>query len=284
MAGGADEVTIYVGQGGEKYSDAADWHDLIVDRRLSRDTWVPVRRGGALQHLRAYDVPELRPLFDALAPPSPEPKTSEPARAPDPPAPSPEPRSGSKPVKAPPVLVPQPAQELPKGANAVVDGDVVLVHLSWLPPPARVEIDGCAYLLAAAGRVRSDADMVFYNQPEAERDAVRLLTGGPTGAAFRVELSRLPSEVARVVFCAAATSAGSKSFDVRTLQPAVEVGAADDQPSIRHRLDLEDGREAGVIFGELYRRAEAWRFRAISQGFHGGLGPLARSYGVVVQD
>jgi hypothetical protein len=52
MAAGDDELTIYVGNGGEKYSDPQDWRELIVEGRLNGDSFVPVRRAGALHHIR----------------------------------------------------------------------------------------------------------------------------------------------------------------------------------------------------------------------------------------
>lgn len=280
MAAGDDELTIYVGHAGEKYSDPDDWRELIVEGRLEASSLVPVRRAGALQHRRAYDLPELKPLFDELgvAPstaassPSPRPEEPEPAAPP------------IRPPESPPRAPPPPSlQILTRGANAPVATDRLYVRLSWTSPPPGVEVDGCAYLLGPAGQVRSDADMIFYNQTTVEQNAVQLLSAGPAGAVFQVDLARLPNQVARVVFCAAVT-AGSADASFGRLHPVVDAGAQADSPTLRHLLELEDGREAAVIFCELYRRNEAWRFRAVSQGFHGGLAPLARSYGVVVQD
>jgi tellurite resistance protein TerA len=42
--------------------------------------------------------------------------------------------------------------------------------------------------------------------------------------------------------------------------------------------------ETAVIVAEFYRRNQEWKLRAVGQGFVGGLGPLARSYGVDVAD
>lgn len=77
MAFGRDGggLTIYVGESGEKYSDAADWRDLILEGRLTPDTVLPTRRDGVLSHGRADVQPELRVLFELLAP---EPRPSAP--------------------------------------------------------------------------------------------------------------------------------------------------------------------------------------------------------------
>jgi uncharacterized membrane protein YhaH (DUF805 family) len=69
-AGGTGELTIYVGDSGEKYSDPLDWRELIADGRLSPEQIVPVLRDGHLHHARAVDVPELSGLF---VPNTPEP-------------------------------------------------------------------------------------------------------------------------------------------------------------------------------------------------------------------
>lgn len=62
------DLTIYVGEAGEKYSDPADWRDLVLDERVTPDRMLAVRRGERLDHLRADAVPELAALFAQLTP------------------------------------------------------------------------------------------------------------------------------------------------------------------------------------------------------------------------
>ena len=50
---------------------------------------------------------------------------------------------------------------------------------------------------------------------------------------------------------------------------------------IRDRSE-DSSTETAMIFGELYKNNNEWKFRAVGQGFAGGLGPLASSFGVAV--
>ncbi|RYY09965.1 MAG: chemical-damaging agent resistance protein C, partial [Alphaproteobacteria bacterium] len=48
----------------------------------------------------------------------------------------------------------------------------------------------------------------------------------------------------------------------------------------RYDLSEDASTETAMVFGELYRHGADWKFKAIGQGFAGGLGPLAQSFGV----
>ncbi|WP_112382581.1 TerD family protein [Sphingomonas carotinifaciens] len=157
-------------------------------------------------------------------------------------------------------------RELSQGGNAPVAGDAVRVALT-LP----AEADVSAYLLRADGRVRGDADMLFYNQPADPAGAVRLDVATRT---FAVTLSRLDPAIERIVFCV--------TVDRGTV--AALEGAAITAGDVEYRPRLAGASEAAMMLGELYRRAGQWKFRAVGQGFDGGLAPLARSFGIEVAE
>lgn len=164
--------------------------------------------------------------------------------------------------------------DLQQGANAAVSGDRVSVRFDWRAASG-VEADVSAYLLTAAGRVRGDHDMIFYNQPVGGGEAIRFSDG-----CFDVDLARLPPDIERVAFCVTIHEANARGQTLAMLADAgVRVGDA-----LRFSPDLARARESAMTFGELYRRAGAWKFRAIGQGFNGGLAPLARSFGIDVAD
>jgi tellurite resistance protein TerA len=170
--------------------------------------------------------------------------------------------------------------QLQRGANIAVGTGSVRVIVDAGSGPGSADVS--AYILNEAGKVRGDSDMIFYNQPSGAGGAVLLSTSG--GAPdFTVELDRVPADVARIVFCVTADSAGNGTLAGRGAA-AIAVSRSDGSAVAEYRPDLAGATEAAMTFGELYRRSGEWKFRAVGQGFNGGLGPLARSFGIEVAD
>lgn len=175
--------------------------------------------------------------------------------------------------------------DLTQGGNAPVPASDLTVSFGWSVPSGRdVDADASAYLLTASGKVRGDADMIFYNQPEGAGGAVRFgeALGGRGG--FRVALDRVPAEIERIVLCVTIHEAQAKGQTLALLDGAEIVVASAGGGSLRFRPALAGASEAAMVFGELYRRQGQWKFRAVGQGFTGGLAPLARSFGIDVAD
>jgi tellurite resistance protein TerA len=167
---------------------------------------------------------------------------------------------------------------LQRGANAAATLTTAEVAVAWSGGPG-LAADATAYLLSATGRVRSDADMIFFNQPQSADGAVRLQAGQPTR--FLIQLGRAPADVAKIVFCL--TLDGGRSFaDLQAC--SVELGEAGAAASLRFEPPLAGASEAAMMLAELYRHGGGWKFRAVGQGFNGGLAPLARSFGIDVAD
>ena len=171
-------------------------------------------------------------------------------------------------------------QDLQQGGNAAVSAARVTVAFTWTLP-AGVAVDASAYLLRADGRTRDDRDMVFYNQPDGAGGAVRY---SPADTAFEVELGRLPPEIERVVFCATVDEAQAKGQTLKLIDGAAIGVGENGAPTLRFRPALAGATEAAMTFGELYRRQGQWKFRAVGQGFNGGLAPLARSFGIDIAE
>jgi len=173
---------------------------------------------------------------------------------------------------------------LQQGGNAPVSGTRVSVGFSWASSSGpTVDADASAYLLTALGKVRSDADMVFYNQPDGAGGAVRFGTTIGERGGFDVDLSRLPGDIERIVFCVTIHDAQSRRQTLALLADA-EIAVSGDGNTIGYRPILSDATEAAMVFGELYLRNGQWKFRAVGQGFNGGLAPLARSFGIDVAE
>lgn len=169
-----------------------------------------------------------------------------------------------------------------KGSNVAVSAARVRAVLGW---GGGADVDGSALLLTVEGRVRSDADLVFYNQPIGANGAVTH-RGKVTAAAgamedtLAVDLAALPSDIARVIFGA--------SVDGTTFGrvPGLHVRLVDDSLGVEFaRYDITDASsETAFLFGELYRRRGAWRFRAVGQGYSSGLAGLATDFGIAVDE
>lgn len=162
--------------------------------------------------------------------------------------------------------------QLTQGANAAVPDGPLTVTIGFEHRSAGLDIDISAYLLDAAGRVRGDGDMIFYNQRASPEGAVRL---DPAAGRFTIEPGRIAAEIERIAFCVVVD--GGRAATLGAIELAVAGG-----PSFRK--NVADAAEAAIIVAELYRRQGLWKLRAVGQGFAGGLAPLARSFGIDVAE
>lgn len=182
-------------------------------------------------------------------------------------------------------------ERLCKGANVALTAltqvtGPVIVALHWTDPSGEGggDADVAALLVGASGKVRGDADFVFYNQPAAAEGAVQLLGKAPTGGGSEdrvlLDLAALPDDVERVVVTAG-RYAGATFGELGDLG----VTLYDASGTALVRFDIDDaGPETAFIFGELYRRGGDWKFRAVGQGYASGLAGLATEFGISVDD
>ncbi|WP_442817656.1 TerD family protein [Streptomyces sp. NBC_01591] len=160
----------------------------------------------------------------------------------------------------------------------------VRVELGWRTSPGTPDVDGSALLLVASGKVRSDADFVFYNQPSHASGAVRhegkRTAGDGMTDNLAVDLARIEPAIDRVVLAA---SADGGTFG-RVTGLYVRITDAANGREIA-RFDSADATvETAFILGELYRRQGAWKFRAVGQGYGTGLEGLATDFGISVDE
>ncbi|MFE9771328.1 TerD family protein [Streptomyces sp. NPDC005931] len=179
--------------------------------------------------------------------------------------------------------------ELIKGANvglAALSGSVdsVIVSLAWTSPTGEGDADVSVLLLNADGKVRSDADFYFYNNPVAVDGSVQLLGKTPTGSGSKdrisFDLTAIPDDIHRIVV-AASRYDGAEFGELDDLQLTL----ADGSGETLLRFAIEDaGPVSAFIFGELYRRGGEWKIRAVGQGYGAGLAGLATDFGVDIED
>ncbi|MGI8665802.1 MAG: TerD family protein [Jatrophihabitans sp.] len=164
------------------------------------------------------------------------------------------------------------------GANILVTAAVVRAVLVWQASDT-VDVDASALLLAAEGRVRSDADFVFYNQPRHGRSAVRHAGKLPGADTVEIELSGIEADVDRIVLAASAD--GGSFGQVRgLLLRLVDAGTGAELAN----FPMSASTETAFVGGELYRRGGQWKFRAIGQGYAAGLAGLASDFGITVAE
>ncbi|MFD8636503.1 TerD family protein [Streptomyces sp. NPDC059533] len=172
---------------------------------------------------------------------------------------------------------------LQKGANVPVASTRVRVELGWHGGPGAPDVDVSALLLTPAGKVRSDEDFVFYNQPVHPSGAVRhegrRQDAEGTRETIDVTLSAVEQDIGTVVVAASTdrTFGQVSGLFVRVLdaQSGLETARFDSTGATS---------ETAFVLGELYRRNGAWKFRAVGQGYDSGLAGLATDFGITVDE
>lgn len=168
------------------------------------------------------------------------------------------------------------------GANVPVPpGDLTLV-VRWAAGThgyGASAVDASALLITASGKVRSDDDFVFYNQPHACGGAVSHHVAQNGGEYLTVRPDALPGDIERVVVAASVHEGTFGAVGGLALDLVDASGAAVASYPVEAR-----GTETVLVLGELYRRAGTWKLRAIGQGYDSGLAGLAKDYGVSIAD
>ncbi len=172
---------------------------------------------------------------------------------------------------------------MPKGSNAPVPTTALRVELGRRSGPGVPDADASALLLVG-GKVRSDSDFVFYNQPEHSSGAVRHEgkrdNGGVVVDSILVDLARVEPAIETLVL--AASTDGGTFGQVPDLYIEVRDAA---QNTVVARFDSTGATvETAFVLGEFYRRQGAWKFRAVGQGYSSGLEGLATDFGISVDE
>ncbi|MBT2478329.1 TerD family protein [Streptomyces sp. ISL-94] len=175
-----------------------------------------------------------------------------------------------------------------KGSNIPVAAVAVRAVLRWTEGPEVPDVDASALLVGPDGRVRSDEDFVFYNQPRHPSGAVWRLgkkqLGDSITDAVQADLRTVTSAVDRILVVASAEDVPFQRVrDLRILlYDAAAAGGS--EPLAYFDVRPETGAETALICGELYRRGEGWKFRALGEGYSNGLVGLATDHGISVDE
>ena len=190
------------------------------------------------------------------------------------------------------------AISLTKGGNVNLSKEApnltnIAVGLGWNPRATdgqAFDLDAIAFLVNESGKVRADTDFIFFNNLKSADGSVEHTGDNRTGEGdgddevIKVDLTKVPADVSKVVFCAVIYEGQARNQNFGQVANAYirVVNTQGDAEVARYDLSEDSSTETAMIFGELYKNNGEWKFRAVGQGFAGGLGPLAASYGVAV--
>ena len=188
------------------------------------------------------------------------------------------------------------AISLQKGGNVNLSKEApgmkkMLVGLGWslrATDGDAFDLDGSEFLLGAGDKVRSDADFVFYNQNKSSDGSVvhsgdnRTGEGEGDDETITVELDKVPADVEKIAVCVTIHDAEARRQNFGMVSRAYVrcVDAITNAEVARYDLSEDASVEAAMVFGEIYRHNGEWKFKAMGQGFQGGLGPMAKNFGV----
>jgi len=187
------------------------------------------------------------------------------------------------------------AISLSKGGNVSLSKEApgikkILVGLGWearATDGAAFDLDASVFLVKSDGKVRNDSDFIFYNNLKSTDGSVEHMGDNKTGTGdgddemVKVDLEKVPAEIDKIAFTVTIHEGETRRQNFGGVQNAYIriVNQDGDKEIARYDLSEDASVETAMIFGEVYRNAGDWKFKAIGQGFKGGLGPLARNYG-----
>ena len=167
----------------------------------------------------------------------------------------------------------------------------VLIGLGWdarATDGADFDLDASAFLLAANDKVRGETDFIFYNQTRSPEGSVEHTGDNRTGEgdgddeAVKINLAKVPADVQKIAITVTIHDAESRGQNFGQVQNAF-IRVVNDQTNVEIvRFDLNEdySTETAMIFGELYRHNGEWKFRAVGQGYNGGLRAMCGQYGI----
>ncbi|MDP3333585.1 MAG: TerD family protein [Methylococcaceae bacterium] len=167
----------------------------------------------------------------------------------------------------------------------------IIIGLGWDARPtdgADFDLDASAFMVKEDGKVRSDSDFIFYNQTKSTCGSVEHTGDNRTGAgdgddeSLIVILDKVPADIQRVVFTVTIHDAESRKQNFGQVSNAFIRVVNKDSSNEVARFDLSEDAsiETAMVFGEIYKHGGEWKFKAVGQGYSGGLAALARQYGI----
>lgn len=169
----------------------------------------------------------------------------------------------------------------------------ILIGLGWearASDGSDFDLDASAFLVSENGKVRRDEDFIFYNQLKSTCGSVEHTGDNLTGAgegddeAIKINLEVVPEAIKRIIVCVTIHEADLRKQNFGQVGEAFMRIVNNDTDIEIARFDLSEdySTETAMIFGEVYRHNGEWKFKAVGQGFAGGLESLCHQFGVSV--
>ena len=169
----------------------------------------------------------------------------------------------------------------------------ILIGLGWderATDGVSFDLDASAFLLGATGKVRGDHDFIFYNQLRSIDGAIehtgdnRSGEGDGDDESLLVDLSKVSPEIEKIAITVTIHDAQVRGLNFRQIANAFirVVNQDNDIEIVRFDLAEDYSTETAMVFGELYRHSGEWKFRAVGQGYSGGLAAMCQQYGITV--
>ena len=168
----------------------------------------------------------------------------------------------------------------------------VVVGLGWdtnaYDTGSDFDLDAAAFCLTGSGKVSSQNDFVFFGNLNHQSGAVSHLGDNLTGAGdgddeqIKIDLSKIPAEITKIAFTVTIYEAEARRQNFGQVSNAF-VRIFDENTGeelLRYDLGEDFSIETAVVFGELYKNADEWKFNAIGSGYQGGLAALCNMYGI----
>ncbi len=187
---------------------------------------------------------------------------------------------------------------LSKGGNVSLSKEApglkdIVIGLGWdtrSTDGSAFDLDASMFMVKEDEKVRNDGDFIFYNNKKSADGSVEHqgdnLTGEGEGddEQIKVNLDGVPQDLAKLAVGVTIHDADTRNQNFGMVSNAFirVVNGSDNSEIARYDLSEDASTETAMLFGEVYRKDNEWKFKAIGQGFTGGLGPMARNYGVSV--
>lgn len=190
------------------------------------------------------------------------------------------------------------AISLSKGGNVSLSKEApgietIMVGLGWdarATDGAAFDLDASCFMLNAEGKAPGESALIFYNNLKSADGAVEHTGDNRTGEgegddeAIKVELNKLPADIAKLAFAVTIHEADDRKQNFGMVSRAYirVVNSKNNEEIARFDLSEDASTNTAMIFGEVYRHNNEWKFKAVGQGYDGGLGALARGFGLNV--
>lgn len=181
--------------------------------------------------------------------------------------------------------------DLTKG-NAELDS--ILAGLGWdtnrYDGGNQFDLDVSVFMTGESGKVDSDSNFIFYNNPQDAAGSVIYSGDNRTGEgegddeSVNIVLSKVPAAVSKISFTVTIHEAEARGQNFGQVSNAYIriVDTKKNEELIRYDLGEDYSIETAIVVGELYRHGAEWKFAAVGSGFQGGLEALCRNFGLSV--